>query len=201
MTKKAKHAPKVMHPEQYITGLLKYLGENPNRQGLAETPRRVIEAWNEWTWGYDREPGDVMKTFEDGAEGVDEIVFVGSIPVYSMCEHHMAPFFGVAHIGYLPNGRIVGLSKLSRLADIFARRLTIQERITNQIANALDEHLKPRAVGVVLRCRHLCMESRGINRAKAITYTSALRGVFRSDQAIRSEFMSFVQRADATSEP
>lgn len=190
-----------MRFEDAITTMLIAAGDTPTRQGLQETPKRVADAWTEWFSGYNKRPEDVLKTFEDGAEGVDELVFVGAIPVYSMCEHHMAPFFGIAHIGYLPNGKIVGLSKLSRLTDIFARRLTVQERVTNQIADALMTNLQPRAVGVVLRCRHMCMESRGINRAKAITYTSALRGMFKTDQAIRSEFLSFVKRADETSAP
>ena len=143
----------------------------------------------------------ILKTFEDGAEGYDEVVFVGAIPFHAHCEHHLAPFFGVAHIGYLPRFKIVGLSKLPRLVDIYARRLTVQERITTQVADAINEHLQARAVGVVLRCRHLCMESRGINRARAITYTSALRGLFKTDTALRAEFMTLVKRADETSEP
>ena len=142
--------------------LIKDLGENPDRPGLRETPERVAKAWHHWTSGYDQDPNEILKVFEDGAENYNELIVVRGIPVYSHCEHHLAPFFGIATIGYTPAGRIVGLSKLTRLVDCFAKRLQVQERLTMQVADALTEHLKPRAVGVVIRCRHMCMESRGI---------------------------------------
>lgn len=182
--------------EDLFAQLLDWVGENPDRPGLKETPARTVAAWNHWTSGYGVEPRDVLKTFTDGAENYDELVFQGGIPVYSLCEHHMAPFFGVAHIGYIPNGRIVGLSKLSRLVDIYARRLQVQERLTRQIADALFTALDPKAVGVVVRCRHLCMESRGIQRAGTVTFTSTLLGDFRLESSARSEFMKFVELAD-----
>ena len=176
-----------------VTRLIQFVGDDPTRGGLAETPKRVLKAWREWGAGYAMRAADVLKTFEDGADKVDEMVLVRDIPIYSHCEHHLAPFFGVAHIGYIPDGRIVGLSKLSRLADVFAKRLQVQERLTNQIADALVEHLQPKGVGVVVSCRHLCMESRGIQRQGATTITSAMRGVLFSKPEARAELMSLIK--------
>lgn len=161
-----------------------------NRQGLEETPERAAKAWRFWCSGYDENPADVLKVFEDGAGNYDQMVIVKDIPVYSHCEHHLAAIFGTATVAYIPNGRIVGLSKLSRLVDIFARRLQVQERLTSQIADALDEHLKPVGVGVMLKCRHLCMESRGICQQGHHTITTALRGAIKDEASTRSEFMS-----------
>lgn len=172
--------------------LLLHIGESPDREGLRETPERAAKAWEEWTSGYGVDPKTILKSFADGSENYDELVFQGGIPLFSHCEHHMAPFFGIAHIGYIPSGRVVGLSKLSRLVDVFARRLQVQERMTTQIAGALQEVLKPRAVGVVLQCRHTCMESRGIKRVGSITMTSALLGEFRDEPEARAEFMAMV---------
>lgn len=160
-----------------ITDLISHIGDNPTRPGLIDTPERVAKAWAFWGKGYNEDPGAILKTFEDGAKGVDEMVMVKDIPFYTHCEHHMAPFFGTATIAYIPNGRIVGLSKLSRLVDCFARRLQVQERLTTEVAEAIMEHLKPKGVGVILNARHLCMESRGICKQGSSTTTSALRGV------------------------
>ncbi len=173
--------------------LLQYIGEDPQRGGLLETPKRFLKAWDFWTQGYGQDPVDVLKVFQDGAEKCDEMILVKDIPVYSQCEHHLAPFFGVAHVSYIPDGRIVGLSKLSRLVDIFARRLQVQERLTNQIADALNGTLKPLGVGVVIECRHLCMESRGIQRQGSSTTTSAMRGAMLEDQKARAEFMALIK--------
>lgn len=178
----------------HIVRLLQFVGENPERGGLLETPSRVAKAWQHWCNGYDKNPADILKVFEDGAEGYDEMVVVKDIPIYSHCEHHLAPIFGTATIAYIPDGRIVGLSKLSRLADLFARRLQVQERLTSQIADALQEHLKPKGVGVVVRARHLCMESRGVCQQGHHTITSALRGVLREDPAARAEFMELERK-------
>jgi GTP cyclohydrolase I len=169
--------------------LLQFIGEDPHRGGLKDTPRRFLAAWREWSSGYGQNPEDIMKTFEDGAEGADQMIVVQDIPVYSHCEHHLAPFFGHAHVAYIPDRKIIGLSKIIRLVDIFARRLQVQERITNQIADALDEHLQPAGVGVIVNCRHLCMESRGVQKRGANTITTALRGAFLTDEKTRSEFM------------
>ena len=173
--------------------LLQYIGEDPDRGGLRETPKRFIKAWDHWSSGYGQNPKDILKVFKDGAEKCSEMVIVRDIPVYSHCEHHLAPFFGVAHIGYIPDGSIVGLSKLSRLVDVFAKRLQVQERLTNQIADAMEEHLKPLGVAVVVNCRHLCMESRGIQRQGSSTTTSAMRGVLMDNPAARAEFMQLIK--------
>jgi len=178
--------------DDIVTRMLQRIGEDPKREGLLDTPKRVMGAWATWFGGYDKEPSDVLKVFEDGAEGVDEMVLETDIPVYSHCEHHLAPIFGVAHVGYIPNGRVVGLSKLVRVVDVFARRLQIQERLTNDIATALDTNLKALGVGVVLQCRHLCMESRGVQSSGVITTTSALRGALKDEPDARAEFLSLV---------
>ncbi len=179
--------------EDHIVRLLQYIGEDPTRGGLEETPKRVAKAWKEWCSGYDVDPASVLKTFEDGAEGVDEMVVVKDIPFYTHCEHHMAPFFGTATIAYLPNKKIVGLSKLSRLLDIYAKRLQVQERLGCQIADAIMEHLGALGCGVVITARHLCMESRGIKKQGSETVTSALRGVFKEDAAVRAEFLALAR--------
>jgi GTP cyclohydrolase IA len=164
-----------------------------DREGLVETPKRVVKAWNEWTAGYEQDPIQVLKAFEDGAQNYDEMVVLTDIPVYSTCEHHLAPFWGVAHIAYIPKGKVVGLSKFARLVDVFARRLQVQERLTVQIADAIMEGLEPEGVGVALQCRHMCMESRGIQRRGTVTTTSALRGGLKTDASARSEFLSLVK--------
>lgn len=173
--------------------LLTSLGEDPDRPGLIETPARVTKAWRQWTSGYGQDPLDVLKVFEDGAEQYNELIIVRGIPIYSHCEHHLAPFFGTAAIGYVPNGKIVGLSKLTRLADIFSRRLQVQERMTIQIADALMAVLAPKAVGVVVTCRHLCMESRGIRARGEETITSALLGELQPNLALRTEFLALAR--------
>jgi GTP cyclohydrolase I len=172
--------------------LLRSLGEDPMRQGLLETPDRVAKAWQHWTRGYAEDPTSILKTFEDGSENYNQLIVVKKIPVYSHCEHHLAPFFGHAAIGYLPTGRIVGLSKLTRLVNCFSARLQVQERLTQQIAQSLLEHLQPKAVGVIIRCRHMCMESRGVAVAGEETVTSAMLGDLEKNQAQRAEFLSLV---------
>lgn len=201
--------------------VLQFIGEDATRSGLKETPARAAAYFKDATVGYTKKPADVLKDFADGAERVDQMVFQGAIPFFSMCEHHMAPFFGVVHIGYIPNGKVLGLSKFARLVDVFARRLQVQERLTNQIADALWEWLIPEAgeeapikeqfesairraaapsgegVGVTIRARHLCMESRGVQKIGTVTYTSALRGSIKNEPSAREEFMGFVKLADA----
>jgi GTP cyclohydrolase I len=173
-----------------ITRILEFVGDDPTRGGLAETPNRVAKAWQFWCSGYDKDPAEVLKTFEDGAEKHDQMITVKDIPIYSHCEHHMAAIFGTITISYIPNGKIVGLSKLSRLTDIFARRLQVQERMTDQIADALYEHLKPKGVGVVIKARHMCMESRGVCQQGHHTITTALRGNFKEFGPARAEFLN-----------
>jgi len=179
--------------EDNVRRVIQFLGDDPKREGLLDTPARVARAWSHWGAGYGKNPADVLRVFEDGAENVDELVVVKDIPFYSQCEHHMAPFFGTATIGYIPNGKIVGLSKLSRLLDIFARRLQVQERLTNQVADALIEHLDPLGVGVIINARHLCMESRGICKQGHLTITSAVRGALREKPEARAEFMALAR--------
>ncbi|HEU4622495.1 MAG TPA: GTP cyclohydrolase I FolE [Burkholderiaceae bacterium] len=173
--------------------LLRALGEDPSRQGLLDTPTRVAKAWAHWTSGYQQNPDEILKVFEDGAERYNELIVVRGIPVYSHCEHHLAPFFGTATVGYTPNGRIVGLSKLTRLVDCFAKRLQVQERLTMQIAEALMTHMTPLSVGVVIRCRHMCMESRGIRTPGEETVTSALLGELQTNLGLRTEFLALAR--------
>lgn len=179
--------------EDNIVRLLQFIGEDPERGGLKETPARVAKAWKHWCGGYDADIGALLKTFEDGADGCDEMVVVKDIPFYTHCEHHLAPFFGTAHVAYIPSGKIVGLSKLSRVVDAFARRLQVQERLTNQVADALNIHLQPKGVGIVIRARHLCMESRGVCQQGHVTVTSALRGVMRTTPEARAEFLALTR--------
>jgi GTP cyclohydrolase I len=176
--------------EDIPTRLLQFIGEDPQREGLRETPRRFLEAWRHWTSGYNKEPD--LKAFAEGVADYDELVLVSNIPVYSHCEHHCTPMFGLAHVGYIPAGKIVGLSKLGRLVEVFARRLQVQEKMTSQIASALQEALQPQGVGVVLQLRHLCLESRGIAAHGAVTTTSAMLGALRDKPAARSEFLKLV---------
>lgn len=170
--------------------LLRHLGEDPDRQGLHDTPQRVAKAWKHWTSGYDQDPAAILKVFEDGAQAYNELIVVRGIPVYSHCEHHLAPFFGTATVGYTPNGKIIGLSKMTRLVDCFAKRLQVQERLTMQVAEALMEHVAPLSVGVVIRCRHMCMESRGIRTPGQETVTSAMLGEMRHNLGLRTEFLA-----------
>jgi GTP cyclohydrolase I len=172
-----------------IVRLLQLIGEDANREGLSETPARVVKAWRHWCSGYGKDAGKLLKVFEDGAEKYDQMVIVKDIPIYSHCEHHLAAIIGTASIAYIPNGKIVGLSKLSRLADMFARRLQVQERLTDQIADALVEHLQPIGVGVIIKARHLCMESRGVCQQGHHTITTALRGAIKDEAQTRSEFL------------
>lgn len=175
------------------------IGENADREGLAETPKRVRKAWEAWTEGYHMSPSEILKTFEDGAEKATEMVIVKDIPFFSHCEHHMAPFFGNVTVGYVPNGRIVGLSKLGRLSNCFAKRLQVQERYTNQIADAIMEHLQPRFVAVIAKGRHMCMESRGVCQQGHHTITQAFRysehemDKLCQESVWRAEFLSLAQ--------
>lgn len=190
----SEHKPPLTVHEQVIHNLLdRVIGENANREGLRETPARVVKAWEFWTRGYSMNAADILKSFEDGAEGCDEMVVRKDIPIYSHCEHHMAAIFGKCTIAYVPNGRVVGLSKMDRLADMFARRLQVQERMTTQIADAMMEHLEPKGVGVWISARHMCVESRGVQNQNSETQTTALRGVFKTQDATRAEFMSLVR--------
>ena len=174
-----------------ITSILRAIGEDPERPALKRTPERVHQAMHWLTRGYDMSVKDVVGTgvFR---EKHDEMILVRDIELYSLCEHHLLPFFGRAHVAYIPNGRLIGLSKLPRIVEIFARRLQVQERLTDQIADAVMECLKPQGVGVVIEAAHLCMMMRGVEKQNSRTVTSAVRGLFRSDPRTRSEFLRLV---------
>jgi GTP cyclohydrolase I len=180
--------------EYIIFQLLRHIiGEDLNRPGLLETPARVVKAWEFWTGGYSVDIPALFKVFEDGAEQYDEMVIRKNIPIYSTCEHHLCPIVGTCTIAYIPNGRIIGLSKLDRLADAFARRLQVQERLTSQIANAMQEHLDPKGVGVYINARHFCIETRGVRHMDSTTITTALKGVMLTKDAARNEFLSLAR--------
>ncbi|TDE86352.1 GTP cyclohydrolase I FolE [Deinococcus sp. S9] len=168
------------------------IGENPEREGLLKTPHRVAKAWSFLTAGYHQTLADAAGDAVFEADG-SEMVIVKDIEFYSMCEHHMLPFYGRAHIAYIPDGKILGLSKFARIVDLYARRLQVQERITTQIADAVEELLSPRGVAVLMEGVHLCMAMRGVQKQNSSTTTSAMRGVFKEDARTRAEFMSAVQ--------
>lgn len=173
--------------------MFSHIGEDPTREGLQDTPDRWLKAINFWFSGYQKDPADVMKTFEDGSDGYDGIVIVDNISFHSHCEHHIAPILGKVHIGYIPDKRILGLSKFARLVEVFGRRLQVQERFTTQIADAIDKYLQPKAVGVIVEARHTCMCSRGVRETESMTTTSAMRGYFRDEIAARAEFLNLLK--------
>ncbi len=178
-----------------IAALLELLGENPDREGLIDTPARVAESLRYLTEGYASDPAIIVGDALFALEGYDDMVVVKDIAFYSLCEHHLLPFFGRVHIGYVPDGRVVGLSKLPRLVDAYSRRLQVQERMTREIAEAIDTTVNPRGVGVVVEGRHLCLEMRGVQKQTSQTLTSCMLGVFRSDQRTRSEFLSQIRQS------
>jgi len=172
--------------------MLRYVGEDPEREGLQRTPERVVRSLEFLTAGYEQNLGAVINGAVF-AETYSEMVIVRDIEVYSLCEHHLLPFFGRAHVAYIPDGRVIGLSKLPRIVDIFARRLQVQERLTTQVADAIDEALSPLGVAVVIEAAHLCMMMRGVQKQNSQTLTSSMRGVFLSDQRTRAEFMDVLR--------
>lgn len=172
--------------------ILSQLGENPEREGLLKTPERVAKALQFLTQGYDIKPEDILKSALFSEE-YSEMVIVKDIEVYSMCEHHMLPFFGKAHIAYIPNGTIVGLSKIPRVVDAFSRRLQVQERLTIEIRDCIQETIKPKGVAVVLECQHMCMQMRGVQKQNSVTTSSAFTGLFLSNDSTRKEFINLVQ--------
>lgn len=186
--------------EDLFGEVLKRLDPDPSRQGIAETPARAAKAWRYWCNGYEEDVDALFKSFEDGAEGYDEMVIVHNVPILSHCEHHLAAISGIAHIGYIPSGRVVGLSKLARVADALSRRLQVQERLTVQIADAIEKNLCPRGVGVIIKAAHGCMSSRGVRIHGSVTTTSALRGVLHEGPA-RAEFLSLCAAAEARATP
>jgi GTP cyclohydrolase I len=174
-----------------IKSVLKEIGENPNREGLLKTPERVAKSMNFLTKGYGLDPSEILKKamFK---EDYSQMVIVKDIEIYSLCEHHMLPFFGKAHIAYIPDGHIVGLSKIPRVIDVFSRRLQVQERLTDQIKDCIQETLKPKGVAVVIEAQHLCMQMRGVQKQHSSTTTSAFSGLFLKDEKTRAEFMNLI---------
>ena len=180
--------------EAHVEGMLKELGEDPSRDGLLKTPSRVARAMRFFTQGYQQDPAKILTGALFDVD-YDEMVLVRDIDFYSQCEHHMVPFFGRAHVAYIPNGKVVGLSKVPRTVEIFARRLQVQERLTMQIAETIEQVLKPQGVGVVVEAKHLCMMMRGVQKQNSYTVTSSMRGTFESDPKTRSEFMALIRQA------
>jgi GTP cyclohydrolase I len=178
--------------EEAVRTLLLWAGEDPAREGLVDTPRRVATAYEDWFSGYQVDPVRFLKrTFEE-VEGYDEMIVLRDISFESHCEHHMAPIIGVAHVGYLPSNKVVGISKLARVVETFARRFQVQEKLTAQIANCIEDVLKPRGVGVVIDATHQCMTTRGIHKSGVSMVTSQMLGAFRKDARTRSEFLTMI---------
>ena len=175
-----------------VKTLIRWAGDNPEREGLKETPKRVIRSYKDFFSGYNSDPREILSKKFKEVEGYDEIIILKNIRLESHCEHHMVPFIGTAHVGYLPRNKVVGLSKLARLVEAFAKRLQIQEKLTAQIANAIDEVLQPKGVGVIIEASHLCVATRGIHKPDTKMVTSRMLGTFRSDQATRKEFLELV---------
>jgi GTP cyclohydrolase I len=184
--------PATSNPEALVRGILAHIGEDPSRDGLLETPARVVKAWAEMFSGYREEPRKHLgKTFEN-VGNYDELVLITDIELHSHCEHHMVPFVGRAHVGYIPRGRVVGLSKLARLVDGYARRLQVQEHLTSQIASAIEDVLQPQGTAVILQCQHFCMCYRGVRKPGAWTTTSKLSGAFMQEPATRLELFTLL---------
>lgn len=182
--------------QENIVRLLAYIGEDPNREGLRETPKRVEKAWQFWTKGYKENAKDVMKTFENPSNNgkhIDQLIIVPNIDFYSMCEHHLAPFYGTISIGYVPRDKVLGISKFARLSEIYARRLQIQERLGQQIADDVMKYLEPQGVGVIIRGIHLCMRSRGVEKQNTEMVTSVMLGFFRDKPELRQEFLNLMK--------
>lgn len=178
--------------ENLVKGLLLEIGEDPEREGLLKTPARVKKSLEFLTEGYRQNPVDLIKSAVF-SEKYDEMVIIKDISIFSLCEHHLLPFHGKAHVAYLPNGRLVGISKIARMAELFARRLQVQERLTQQIAETLQEILQPKGVGVVIEAHHLCMQMRGVQKEGATVVTSAMLGAFRDKQPTREEFINLIK--------
>jgi GTP cyclohydrolase I len=178
---------------ELVTGMLRALGEDPDREGLQKTPERVQKSLTFLTQGYDRDPRAVVNEALFSVD-YDEMVVVRDIDVFSLCEHHLLPFYGKAHVAYIPDGKVVGLSKLARLVDMYARRLQVQERLTVQIAETLEEVVRPRGVAVVIEALHFCMIMRGVEKQNSVAITSCMRGVFREQPQTRAELLSLIRR-------
>lgn len=180
--------------ESAVRTLLMWAGDDPSREGLLDTPKRVVDAYSQWFSGYSLDPVDFLRrTFEE-VEGYDEMIVLRDIEFSSHCEHHMAPIIGHAHVGYLPTNRVVGISKLARVVEVFAKRFQVQEKLTAQIANSINDVLEPRGVGVVIEATHECMSTRGVNKVGVSMTTSKMLGSFRTDALTRGEFLKFIRK-------
>ena len=175
-----------------VKTLIRWAGDNPEREGLSETPKRVIKSYKDFFSGYELDAREILSKQFKEVDGYDEMIILKNIRLESHCEHHMVPFIGNAHVGYLPRKKVVGLSKLARLVEVFAKRLQIQEKLTAQIANAIDEVLQPKGVGVIIEASHLCVSTRGIHKPESKMVTSRMLGSFRNDQATRKEFLDLI---------
>ena len=184
--------PSRAEAEAAVRTMLAWTGDNPDREGLIETPKRVVRAYEQFFGGYDKDPKEVLSKVFEEVEGYDEMVIVKDIRVESHCEHHMVPILGKAHVGYLPDKRIVGISKLARVVDIFGKRLQTQEVMTAQIANVINEVLEPKGVAVVINAKHQCMTTRGVHKPESSTITSTMLGTFRQNPDTRAEFMNLI---------
>lgn len=175
--------------KQSVRELIEFIGDNPNREGLVDTPDRVVRAYSELFKGYNQNPEDILTTFD--SDGYDQIILLKNIELYSTCEHHLIPFFGKAHVAYLPDERVIGISKLARLVEIYSRRLQIQERIGMQVTDALMKYLQPKGAACIIEAQHLCMMARGVQKQNSIMVTSSLRGLFLEND-VKQELMRMI---------
>jgi len=186
------NSPECRKAMDHVRSLLSFIGEDPNREGLLDTPKRVVKAMHEHFRGYNMDPAEALaRTFSE-VEGYDQMVLLTDLDIQSHCEHHMVPFVGKAHVAYIPDGKVVGLSKLAKVVEIFSKRLQVQEKLTAQIAQAIQTHLNPLGVAVVIECRHFCMCYRGVHQPRAWTTTSKLTGIFLKNMATREEFLRLI---------
>lgn len=192
MSSERNQKPSREEAEAAVRTLIAWAGDDPSREGLLETPKRVVKSYEEFYEGYDKDPKEILSKVFEEIEGYDEIVLVKDIPLQSHCEHHMVPILGKAHVAYLPDQRVVGLSKLARVVDMFGKRLQTQETMTAQIADTINEVLQPKGVAVVIDAEHQCMSSRGVNKHGSSTITSRMIGVFRENQKSRMEFLNLI---------
>lgn len=186
------NSPECRKAMDHVRSLLAFIGEDPTREGLLDTPKRVVKAMHEHYRGYAMDPAEALSRTFSEVEGYDQMVLLTDIDIQSHCEHHMVPFVGKAHVAYIPDGKVVGLSKLAKVVEIFSKRLQVQEKLTAQIAEAIQTHLNPLGVAVVIECRHFCMCYRGVHQPRAWTTTSKLTGIFLKNMATREEFLRLI---------
>ena len=189
---KIKVKPTLEEVKEAVKTLIKWAGDDPDREGLIETPDRVIKAYENFFAGYNNDPREILSKEFQEVDGYDEMIVLKDIRLESHCEHHLVPFIGTAHIGYIPKNKVVGLSKLARVVEIFSKRLQIQEKLTAQIANSIDEVLQPKGVGVIIEASHLCISTRGIHKTDSRMVTSRMLGIFRNNSDTRREFLNII---------